>query len=163
MTAPERLCFALRLLTALLWCGFTPAPAAASLHASEYARDRDEDDDDRYRDDYEEDEEDGDGDDDDDDDRRGRDAIPRDARLVTEGKGSLEYKAPRDGRIYLYDPDLDKVIYSGALYRDEVFAVQPDRNRVQIDGKTVKDKIMKKKHAHRVYFLRHRWHGREER
>ena len=134
---------------------FSPGPAAASQRPVEYARDRYEDDDERYREDDE------DEDEDDDDDRdRGRSAIPRDARLVAEGKGTLEYQAPRDGRVYLYDPKLDKLIYSGALYRDEVFTVEPERNRVRVDGKTVKDKIMKKKHSHRLYFLRDRWRGR---
>ncbi len=110
-------------------------------------RDRWDDDDDRGGDD------DDDADADSDSDRSFK-SIPRDARLVAEGKGRISYRARRDGRVYVYDRKLDKVVYRGQLDEGEEIAVDPDKNRVQIEGQTVKDKIMKKKNEHRIYFYR---------
>jgi hypothetical protein len=88
-------------------------------------------------------------------DRRGLDDIPRDAVRVEEGVGqTLRYEAERDGRVYVYDEDDDRVVYSGKLYRGEDFVADPDRDVLSVNGKRLNDVNLRAKHRYRVYFGR---------
>ena len=81
--------------------------------------------------------------------------IPRDAVKVEEGVGDrLRYEADRDGRIYVYDEDDDRVVYSGKVYRGEDFVVDPDADVLSVDGKRLGDVNLRAKHRYRVYFMR---------
>src|SRR5918993_219371 len=66
----------------------------------------------------------------------GLDETPRDAVRVEEGVGrTLRYEADRDGRVYVYDEDDDRVVYSGNVYRGEDFVVDPDADVLSVNGK----------------------------
>src|SRR4051812_49955181 len=57
---------------------------------------------------------------------RGIDEIPTTANRVDEGGGPrLTYTASRDGTLYVYDADDDRVIYSGGVRSDDRFAMDP--------------------------------------
>lgn len=79
-------------------------------------------------------------------------SIPRDARKVGEGSGRLSYSPRSAGRIYLYDIDDRTVIDNRELRRDELYAVSPDQNRIEVDGRAVSKEDLKRKHNHRLYF-----------
>jgi hypothetical protein len=88
-------------------------------------------------------------------DRRGLDDIPRDAVRVEEGEGHrLRYRAEHDGRVYVYDEDDDRVVYTGKLYRDEDFLADPERDVLSVNGKRLDDINLRAAHRYRVYFMR---------
>ena len=88
-------------------------------------------------------------------DRRGLGEIPREAIKVEEGVGgTLRYEADRDGRVYVYDEDDDRVVYSGNLYRGEDFVVDPDSDVLSVSGKRLGDVNLRAQHRYRLYFMR---------
>jgi hypothetical protein len=88
-------------------------------------------------------------------DLRGLAEIPRDAVRVEQGVGeTLRYDADRDGRIYVYDQDDDRVVYQGKLYGGEDFVIDPDRDVLSVNGKRLDDINLRAKHRYRLYFMR---------
>lgn len=91
----------------------------------------------------------------DDRDLRGLSDVPRDAVRVEEGEGqTLRYEAARDGRVYVYDEDDDRVVYTGKLYRGERFIADPDKDVLSVNGKRLGDVNLRSAHRYRVYFAR---------
>ena len=89
------------------------------------------------------------------DSRRGLDEIPRDAlRVNLEDPDRLRHKPERDGRIFVYDEEADRVVYDGKLYRGETFIADPAKDVVSINGKRVGDASLRPNHRYRLYFLR---------
>jgi hypothetical protein len=87
--------------------------------------------------------------------RRGLDEIPRDAVRVEQGTGkTLRYEAERDGRVFVYDEDDDRVVYTGKLYKGEEFIADPDRDLLAVNGKRLDDVNLRSAHRYRVYFMR---------
>jgi len=78
---------------------------------------------------------------------------PEQSRVVREGSGQLSYMARDDGRVYLYDVEDRAVVDSRPVSRGQEYLVVPDDNRVTLDGRTVLDRDLKSRHAHRIYFL----------
>jgi hypothetical protein len=78
--------------------------------------------------------------------------IPTDARLVTEGDKTLTYQFDRPGTVYIFDSDTDKMVYSGKVDRGQMLRVEPDKNRIVLDGKVVRDEDMKTRDTRRVFF-----------
>ena len=74
---------------------------------------------------------------------------------VEQGTGkTLRYDAERDGRVYVYDEDDDRVVYTGRLYRGEEFVADPDRDLLAVNGKRLDDVNLRSAHRYRVYFMR---------
>ena len=87
--------------------------------------------------------------------RRGMDEIPREAVAVEGGEGvGLRYEPARDGTIYVYDIDSDRVVYVGRLQSKERFVLDPSGNRATVDGKTVFRSDLNPKNRYRLYFDR---------
>jgi hypothetical protein len=85
--------------------------------------------------------------------RPGLSEIPRDATQVREGEGrTIRYEATRDGRVYVYDEDDDRVVYSGKLFRGENFVADPDRDVLSVNGKRLDDINLRSAHRYRIYF-----------
>ena len=83
----------------------------------------------------------------------GMDEIPTDAQAVDTGAGArLNYEPTRDGVIYVYDTDADKVIYVGRIRDREQFRLDPDAGRAQINTRTVFRSDMNPRHRYRLYF-----------
>jgi len=87
--------------------------------------------------------------------RRGLSEVPRDAVKVEEGVGNaLRYEPERDGRVYVYDADDDRVVYSGKVYRGEDFVVDPKSDVLSAGGKRLGDVNLRAQHRYHVYFMR---------
>jgi hypothetical protein len=88
-------------------------------------------------------------------DRRGMSEIPREAVAVEGGEGvGLRYEPARDGTIYVYDIDADRVVYVGRLQSKERFVLDPSGNRATVDGKTVFRSDLNPRNRYRLYFDR---------
>ena len=86
---------------------------------------------------------------------RGLDEIPRTATRVDEGDAArLNYTPTRDGTLYVYDADDDRVVLSTRVRRDERFVLDTDANRATIDGRTVLGTGLSARHRYRLYFDR---------
>ena len=87
--------------------------------------------------------------------RAGMDEIPREAVAVEGGEGTgLRYEPARDGTIYVYDMDDDRVVYVGRVQARERFVLDPSGNRATIDGKTVFRSDLNPRNRYRLYFDR---------
>jgi hypothetical protein len=83
----------------------------------------------------------------------GMEEIPAAAKAVDTGAGArLDYEPTRDGVIYVYDADADKVIYVGRIRDREQFHLDPDAGRAQINTRTVFRSDMNPRHRYRLYF-----------
>jgi hypothetical protein len=80
------------------------------------------------------------------------DRLPRSAKSVATGTGQVSYRAPSRGRIYVYDADSERVLMSREIHDGQTILVDPDQDRVLIDGKKVYDNNLERKHTHRIYF-----------
>ena len=88
---------------------------------------------------------------------RGLDEVPTTATRVDEGTGPrLTYAPTRDGTLYVYDVDDDRVVFSTRVRQDERFVLDPDANRATLDGQTVLGTGLVPRHRYRLYFDRGR-------
>jgi hypothetical protein len=86
---------------------------------------------------------------------RGVDEIPKTAMQVEGGAATgLEYEPARDGVIYVYDIDSDRVIYVGRIRDRERFRLDPDGGRAMINNRTVFRSDINPRHRYRLYFDR---------
>ena len=63
--------------------------------------------------------------------------IPGRAEPVASATGDASYRAADSGTIYVYDKTWDKLVYTGAVTRDQEVKVEPENSRVLVDGKPV--------------------------
>jgi hypothetical protein len=87
---------------------------------------------------------------------RGLDEVPREAVRVgrrDESGPGLYVRPNREGRIFVYSEEADRVVYSGRLHRHEEFVADPDRDDISIDGKRVAGVRMRKGDHYRLYWL----------
>jgi hypothetical protein len=83
---------------------------------------------------------------------RGIDEIPTSASRVDEGNGPrLTYSPRRDGTLYVYDADDDRVVYSGGVRADDRFSLDP-ADRATVNGRTVLGTNLNPNHRYRIYF-----------
>jgi hypothetical protein len=88
---------------------------------------------------------------------RGLDEVPTTATRVDEGSGPLLSYAPsRDGTLYIYDTDDDRVVFSTPARQDDRFVLDPDANRATLNGRTVLGTGLVPSHRYRIYFDRGR-------
>ena len=78
--------------------------------------------------------------------------IPMDATLMTEGQKDLTFRATEPGTVYVYNRNDNKMVYSGELERGEALSVDPDKNRITINGRTVLEKGVDDNETLRVFF-----------
>ena len=79
--------------------------------------------------------------------------VPKDARVVDSGSGSLSYTAREDGSAYLYDEDARRVVWDARLRADDRVSVSADDNRVEVNGRSATSIDLKSDHNFRLYFL----------
>ena len=78
--------------------------------------------------------------------------IPATAKIVAQGEKELTYRAPTDGRVYVFDKSGQNVLYSGKVDRDQVVKVEAMRDKITIDGATVMDKQIRDHDAINIFF-----------
>jgi hypothetical protein len=88
--------------------------------------------------------------------RRGIDEIPAEAVAVEagEGRSGMTYTAERDGTVYVYDVDEDRVIHVGRMMANERFRLLPEDDEATLDGRPVFRSDLNPRHRYRLYFDR---------
>ena len=79
-------------------------------------------------------------------------SLSQNAKVVAEGAGDLKYRAPQDGRIFVYDVEDSAALNVRHVRTGQVFEVRPATNQVVLDGVKVKGQEIKKDHTYRLYF-----------
>jgi hypothetical protein len=79
-------------------------------------------------------------------------SLSQNAKVVAEGAGDLKYRAPQDGRIFVYDVEDSAALNVRHVRTGQVFEVRPETNQVVLDGVRVKGQEIKKDHTYRLYF-----------
>jgi hypothetical protein len=81
--------------------------------------------------------------------------IPTGARLAREvdTDGSVIYKAAHDGKLYIYDVDAKRVIWSGFMRDGERLSMDTRDGRATIDGQSVLNRDLNPDHRYRLYFV----------
>lgn len=86
---------------------------------------------------------------------RGLDDVPATASRVDEGDGPRRtYSPTRDGTLYVYDADDQRVIFSTRVRADERFVLNPEAGRATLDGRTVLGTGLSARNRYRLYFDR---------
>lgn len=81
--------------------------------------------------------------------------LPDNAEMVRETRGQrVEFVPNRSGDYFLYYARERRIITGGRLLDGERLVVDPDRNRVYVEGRTVFDGDLKSDRTYRVYFAR---------
>jgi hypothetical protein len=82
------------------------------------------------------------------------DEIPPSALMTSEGDGQLAYMAPHDGDIYVFDTETDRMVYSGKIEKGKTITVDPEKDRISIDGATKLEQAINEGNRHRIFFDR---------
>lgn len=81
-------------------------------------------------------------------------SVPRDARVVDEGRGSsLSYAARSDGEVYLTDATAQAVIWDTKVRSGDRITIDPDRNRIEINGREQTKIDLKSNDRFQLFFL----------
>ncbi len=84
----------------------------------------------------------------------GRNAVPAGADEVEAGRGQIDYRAQRDGKIWVYDADADKMAYAGPIEDGQRIVVNPVSNQVVVGSDTVSEQNLDREHRYIIYFKR---------
>ena len=84
----------------------------------------------------------------------GKSAIPDGADRVASGDGPIDYRAQRDGDIWVYDADTKKMVYTGPVRDGDRVRVNTETNQILIGGRTVSERPLAGNHKYEIYFRR---------
>ena len=79
--------------------------------------------------------------------------VPKDARVVDSGSGSMSYTARDDGSVYLYDEDARTVVWDARVRADDRVTIDADKNRIEVNGRSPTSIDLKSDHRFRLYYL----------
>jgi hypothetical protein len=80
--------------------------------------------------------------------------VPRDARVVDEGRGgALGFTARDRGQVYLVDESAGAVVWDSSVRDGDRVTVVPDKNRIEINGKEQAKIDLKSKDRFQLYYL----------
>lgn len=79
-------------------------------------------------------------------------AIPADADMVVEGNKQLTYQAPRDGVVYIYDDDANRLIYTGHVLRGQTISIDTKDDELLVDGRRATEWDLDPDHRLQIYF-----------
>jgi hypothetical protein len=78
--------------------------------------------------------------------------ISANAQLAAEGTKKVSYRAPDDGKVYVFDQNDNRVVYYGDVAKGELVTVDPDASRVTVGDKVVAEKSLHNGNSHRIFF-----------
>jgi hypothetical protein len=78
-------------------------------------------------------------------------ARAQEVRTVS-GRDSVTYRPDRNGTLYVWDADENRLIWSGHVDRNQRFTLDPSGNIVSLDGQRVVDRSMSPQHSYKLYF-----------
>jgi hypothetical protein len=80
--------------------------------------------------------------------------VPHEARVVDEGRGgTISYAARGDGEVYLTDASAQTVIWDAKARDGDRITVDPNRNRIEINGREQTNIDLKSGDRFQLYFL----------
>lgn len=81
-------------------------------------------------------------------------SVPADAKSIAKQSGSnpVNFTAPNDGSVFVYDRSEQKMVYSGRLREGETLEVDPRRDKVRLDGRVVLEKQLRDLNEYQVWF-----------
>jgi hypothetical protein len=81
-------------------------------------------------------------------------SVPADARSVARQSGSnpVNFTAPDDGSIFVYDRSSQKMVYSGRLRRGDTLELDPRRDEVRVEGRAVLESDLRDLNEYQVWF-----------
>jgi hypothetical protein len=81
--------------------------------------------------------------------------IPTGAHLAREidTNGGVSYKAAHDGKLYLYDVDSKRVMWSGTIRDGERFSMDSRDGRASVGNQSVLNRDLNPDHQYRLYFV----------
>jgi hypothetical protein len=81
-------------------------------------------------------------------------SVPADARSVAKqsGQNPINFTAPADGTIFVYDRSNQKMVYSGRLRQGDTLEVDSRRNQVRLDGRVINEGKLRDLHEYQVWF-----------
>ena len=79
--------------------------------------------------------------------------VPSSAQLMTQGSGDqIMFRATQPGRVYVSNESDGKILYQGDVRRGDAVEVDPKKDRIQIDGRTVTETSMGDGEKYRIFF-----------
>ena len=78
--------------------------------------------------------------------------IPLSASEIGEGRESVFFNAPYDGRVYVYDATADKMVYNGELKRGQMVKVDAKDNKILLDNQTAVERDLVNDHRFKIFF-----------
>ena len=81
-------------------------------------------------------------------------SVPADARSVAQQSGSypVNFTAPGDGTIFVYDKSSKRMVYSGRMKQGETLEMEPKRNNIRLDGRVVLEQRLRDLNEYQVWF-----------
>ncbi len=81
--------------------------------------------------------------------------VPRDARVVDEGRGgTLSYSTRDEGTVYLVDETAGAVVWDQRVRDGDRITVDPDKNAIEVNGRSATKLDLKSNNRFALYFLR---------
>lgn len=80
------------------------------------------------------------------------DDIPKSAVRVREGTDRLTYTADQAGRVYVYDPSADQIVYSGSVSSSDRVTMDPSSGNVLINDRPAAGARLSSSQRYRMYF-----------
>jgi hypothetical protein len=80
--------------------------------------------------------------------------IPLSATEIGEGKESVFFNAPYDGRVYVYDATSNDMLYNGELRRGQMIKVDAKDNKILVDNQTAVERDLVNDHRFKIFFDR---------
>jgi hypothetical protein len=77
--------------------------------------------------------------------------IPASAKQVAEGRAAIKHTAEMSGMLYLYDPQLRRVLDAQRIYKGQTYRVSSDRTALWLDDKGSRLNGLSNEHLLRVY------------
>ena len=84
----------------------------------------------------------------------GKNAIPSGADRVASGEGPIDYRAQRNGDIWVYDANTKKMVYTGPVSDGDRVRVNTETNQILVGGRTVSERPLAGNHKYEIYFRR---------
>jgi hypothetical protein len=79
-------------------------------------------------------------------------AVPQGARVVESGGGDLDFTASGAGVAYIVDQTAGRVVVSQPMMGGQRLAVEPDEDRVTLDGRAVYEQNLERNNRHAVWW-----------
>lgn len=80
------------------------------------------------------------------------DGIPHSAKRVKSGTGVVRFKAAKTGRVWIGDDERERQIVAREVVKDDVIEVDPEKNRVTLNGASIYDRNLERRNEHSIFF-----------